>query len=381
MAEPIAVVPLYEEIAQRMRQHIASRRYPSGKLPSHRLLCRLYQASLPTIKSAIGLLEREGLVVSRPRSGVYVAPAAEEKALSRGMVRCINMFVQPWMAEKRPSWWTVREAYFLGANHAALEAGVQLRIEQLTGTTASADGLLSPGFRPWEQACLFVACHSPESFRSLHDLGVPFVVMTHVRQRRPYPYPNHCRIWVDKADGTAQAVDHLAKLGHTRIGYVGRGYCDEADSWLHEQAPHDGFIEGLRRNGLPVVPEYVHQLIGPVVHGRIADAVRRLMSQEDLPTAIVCGGDHQAIECIELARERGLRVPDDLSVVGMNDQPEAAACDPPLTTMRTPSYEAVKSAIHVLTAPGREPWREPLELVHKCELVVRRTTAPPREER
>ena len=378
---------LYEEIAQRLRRHIASGRYASGKLPSHRELCRSYQASLPTIKSAIGLLEKEKLVVSRPRSGVYVTDSGVRRARSAGLVRCINMFLPSHFEEIEHPYWTVRESYLLGANHAAHDAGVQLRIDHIRdgrpvidyveGGHSATGNVLSPAYRPWEQACLFVACDCPDVFRSLHESGVPFVIETHVPQRRPYPYPNQCRTWVDKADGTARAVDHLAALGHSRIGYVGRGYCEDADSWLHEQAPHDGFIEGMRRNDLPVVPERVKQLIGWVTPARVEPEVKALMALAELPTAIVTGGDMTAIHCIGLARERGLRVPEDLSVVGMNDQPEAARSDPPLTTMRTPNYEVTRAAIRVLTAPGREPWREPLELVHKCELVLRATTAPP----
>jgi len=386
VVESAAPATLYEEIAQRMRQHIAAGRYASGKLPSHRQLCRLYQVSLPTIKSAIGVLEREDLVVSRPRSGVYLTDSAQRRALSAGMVRCINMFL-PSHFEAEHAYWHVRESYLMGANHAAHDAGVQLRlsymqhgkpaIDYMLGGEPATGEVLSPNYRPWEQACFFVACNCPDIFQSLYERGVPFVIETHVRQRRPYQFPNHCRTWVDKADGAAQAVDYLAKIGHTRIGYVGRGYCVNPNSWLHEQAPCDGFLAGMRRNRLEIVPEYVKQLIGWARPTQVEPEVRELMSLPDLPTAIVTGGDMTAIHCIELARERGLRVPQDLSVVGMNDQPEAAMCDPPLTTMRTPHYEATRAVIRALTAPGREPWREPLELVHKCELVVRGTTAPP----
>jgi len=364
MGESPVTVPLYEEIAQRIRQHIAAGRYPFGKLPSHRDLCRIYTVSLPTIKSAIAMLEAEKIVVARPRSGVYVSDGGRRRARAARMVRCINMFLPEHMAGEHP-YWTVRESYLLGAIHAAHETGVPLRldymrsgkpiIDYMEGGHPGTGHVLSPEYRPWEQACLFVACDCPQIFGALHEEGVPFVIETHVRQRRPYRFPNHCRCWVDKADGTARAVDYLAGLGHTRIGYVGRGYCESPDSWLHEQAPHDGFLEGMARNGLTVRPEWVKQLVGKAVPTRIEPEVQELMSLEDLPTAIVTGGDMTAIHCIELARRRGLRVPDDLSVVGMNDQPEAATYDPPLTTMRTPHYEATRDAVRVLAAPGREP--------------------------
>lgn len=388
MTDHTPTVALYEEVAQKIRRNIVSGRYPTGRLPGQRELCRLYNVSPPTIKSAIELLEAEGIVSTRERSGVYLTKAAARKVEASGIIRCINMFLPAHFIKNEHPYWTVSESYLMGANHAAHKAGVLLRMDYISGGRpvipdyiegGSTDSglVLDPSLRPWEQACIFIGCDCPEIFQKLYEMAVPFAIESHVEQRRPYHFSNHMRVWVDKFDGTARAVDHLVELGHRRIGYVGRGYAEDPDSWLYEQSPHDGFIEGMRRNGLKVEPQLVKQRIGWSNPLMIEPEVEELMSLPDLPSAIVTAGDLTAIHCIQLAHERGLSVPEDISVIGMNDQPDAATCDPPLTTMRTPHYEATRDAIETLVAPRHEPWREPFNLVFKCKLVQRATTAPP----
>jgi LacI family transcriptional regulator len=222
-----------------------------------------------------------------------------------------------------------------------------------------------------------VDCNAPALFRALHEARVAFVQQTFVQPRKTYDFPDHCRNWVDKAEAMSRAVEFLVQLGHTHIAYAGRGYSESPRYWLREQAPHDGFLEGMRRSGLVVRPEFDQQLVGTREKVRLDEAFSAILSGARPPTAVLCSGDWVAIRVIELARERGLRVPRDLSVVGMNDEPDAARHDPPLTTMRIPSYEQTCASIHVLADPAREPWREPFEIVQTCDLVVRGTTAPP----
>lgn len=377
MGERVRNWTLYETVANRLRQNIASGRYPSGKLPSQRELCRLYQASLPTIQNAISLLIKEKLVAVRPRSGIYVTASARRRSRRPGLARCVCLYLPPYMQARQHAW-SVREDYLLGANHAAHDAGVQLRVDYYDERLRDPDSVLSPDFSPWEQGCVFVDCNAPGLFRKLSEAGIPFVHQTYVRARVFHAFPNHCRNWIDKADAVARAVDYLVQLGHTHIAYVGRGYSVAPDYWLREEAPHDGFVEGMQRNGLLVRAEFDRQLQGTREGLDMAQVYAQVMQDPPrAPTAIVCSGDWIAIELAALAKDRGVRVPQDLSLVGMNDEPDAVRHEPPLSTMRVPGYEQTRASIRVLTDPARAPWPEPIELVQRCELIVRATSAPP----
>ncbi|MEU9267154.1 substrate-binding domain-containing protein [Streptomyces sp. NPDC048251] len=102
-----------------------------------------------------------------------------------------------------------------------------------------------------------------------------------------------------------------------------------------------------------------------------------LFAQEDSPTAVVVATDVAAFGVIEAARAHGLRIPDDVSVVGFDDTTAASTCVPPLTTVRQPFVEIGRAALRTLL---RLAAREPLDS-HRVELatqlVVRASTAPP----
>src|SRR5581483_7312733 len=102
-----------------------------------------------------------------------------------------------------------------------------------------------------------------------------------------------------------------------------------------------------------------------------------LLTRPDRPTAIVCGNDLQAMGVYEAARRSGLRVPQDISVVGFDDIPAAAWCAPGLTTIRQPLTDMGETAAHMVLslAAGQPPAQHRVEL--GTALVVRESTVPP----
>jgi LacI family transcriptional regulator len=106
------------------------------------------------------------------------------------------------------------------------------------------------------------------------------------------------------------------------------------------------------------------------------DAARELLVGDDRPTAVFAANDTSAIATIEVARELGLRVPDDLSVVGFDNIPESALCTPPLTTIEQPIRTMGHHAVEMLIRLIRD---DPPEITHitlATRLVVRQTTRP-----
>lgn len=172
---------------------------------------------------------------------------------------------------------------------------------------------------------------------------------------------------VHNHDGAHAAVAHLIGLGHRRIGHL-RGRTD-LESALQREA---GYRRALAESGIPFDPALV-------VHGgyRAADSTagaHRLLDLADRPTAVFAANDLSAIEMMRVAAERGVHVPQDLSVVGFDDVPEAASHDPQLTTVRQPLHEMGMIAVRVLLAMLDEGSQEDVRL--PAELVVRASTAP-----
>jgi DNA-binding LacI/PurR family transcriptional regulator len=173
---------------------------------------------------------------------------------------------------------------------------------------------------------------------------------------------------LDTEHGTDLAVDHLLSLGHRRIG--------------HLASDIDGETFRIRRAHLLTRLEQAGLEPGPHAQApfRFEEAGRaglELLDAPDRPTAVFCDDDILAGGVYLAARERGLRIPDDVSVVGFDDLPFARVFEPPLTTIKIDAGELGATAFELLAAmmAGEPP---PPGRILPVELVVRGSTAPPR---
>lgn len=180
------------------------------------------------------------------------------------------------------------------------------------------------------------------------------------------------RVIVDDVAGGGAAVQHLVDLGHRRIGYI--------SDWLYNpfnftssRDRYQGYRQVLDAAGIPFRPEY-H---GQAEHGR---SEARLLAEQMLalperPTAIFAASDTQAMGILEAARDAGLRVPADLSVIGYDDIEIAEYLG--LTTMRQLLYESGQLGVELLLDTLEGLNVAPVCRVLPTELIVRVTTAPP----
>jgi DNA-binding LacI/PurR family transcriptional regulator len=177
-------------------------------------------------------------------------------------------------------------------------------------------------------------------------------------------------------DATAQiAMEHLLSLGHRRIAYIGGSLEDQLDF----AAPLDrlrGYRAAMRQAGLP--RERSWEAVGDfTVRGGVA-AMRLLLETRQRPTAVFAASDEMAIGAVHALREAGLRVPEDVSVIGIDDHEMAEFFE--LTTVAQPVHEQGQLAAGLLLdALAADPARlaRPQELIVPTRLLVRKTTAPP----
>jgi len=201
---------------------------------------------------------------------------------------------------------------------------------------------------------------------SVTDATIP-VVAVDPHTGRPGP----STVEADNVGGARAATQHLIELGHRRIAHV-RGRTDLVSAQLREQ----GYREALEAAGLTFDPELVR--VGGYRAAETTDAARKLLTRPERPTAVFAANDLSAIRVMEIARELGLRVPEDLSVVGFDNVPEAANAVPALTTVAQPLHqmgaEAVRLLLGLLAGVTSEE-----HLLLPATLVVRASTAPPEE--
>ena len=172
----------------------------------------------------------------------------------------------------------------------------------------------------------------------------------------------------DNVVGARTATEYLISLGHRRIAHI-RGRTDLESAQLREA----GYRQSLEAAGIPFDPRLVRD--GNYRGPQTDDAARELLTSSDRPTAIFAANDLSAIRVLNVAAELGIRVPEDLSVIGFDDVPEAATATPPLTTMAQPLKEMGAQALQILLdlLSGGDVARH----VHlPAALVVRASTGP-----
>jgi DNA-binding LacI/PurR family transcriptional regulator len=172
---------------------------------------------------------------------------------------------------------------------------------------------------------------------------------------------------VDERHAGYVATQHLISLGHRRIGFVAG-----PAMYLPTREKAAGRAEALRDAGLKD---------GLVAHGDFSleggrRALRSLLAHDDPPTGVICSSDVIAIGVVQEARRRGLRVPEDISVVGFDGIDAADWIEPPLTTVEQPIGAIASTAVELLESVVEEPRAFRPRVLLQPKLRVRGSTAP-----
>jgi len=216
-------------------------------------------------------------------------------------------------------------------------------------------------------ACVVTVAQLSEHEREqLRTKDIPFVVFDPTHE-----LPDDVAfVGATNWSGGRSATRHLAGLGHRRIGMIAG-----PDRILFCRARFDGYRSALEAAGLPVDPALVVRAELSQEGGHAA--ARELLSRPDRPTAVFACNDLQALGVYQAARRAGLRIPEDLSVVGFDDLPLTALTDPPLTTVHQPLAEMAVAATEMALALGRGEHPSQVGVELATTLTVRESTAPP----
>ena len=175
-------------------------------------------------------------------------------------------------------------------------------------------------------------------------------------------------IAVDNIAGGRTAGDYLVSLGHKRIATVTGNLNTQGGNHRHE-----GFTKILRERQVPLPEEYVFK--GDYSRRSARAAGEAFLKLPERPTAIFVASDDMALEIITVIMENGLRVPEDISVIGFDDNPACLFGPIALTTVRQPLFKMAEDSVHLLSAiiAGKEKTRK--KIVLTPELVIRESCA------
>ncbi|MDI9242750.1 LacI family DNA-binding transcriptional regulator [Fusibacillus kribbianus] len=179
--------------------------------------------------------------------------------------------------------------------------------------------------------------------------------------------PETSSITLDFNQAVTDALDHLYQLGHRDIGYLG-GLEYLADGTLFPDSRKKTFIDYCESHDIRYVPYLREEQFSSEAGYRM---MLELISSGKLPTAVFAASDPIALGALKALREEGLRVPDDISLIGFDDISLCQMTSPPLTTVHAPAYEMGQYGAGIVYHLLREPSGTALHIKMPCRLVIR----------
>ncbi len=257
--------------------------------------------------------------------------------------------LEPFSAEllkgaARAIHWTGWELFvYSGGGHLREQVGWERKyLSRLNGTLADGTILVTPTVTDVTSAAPVVAV-DPHAGMS----GLPTVASQNL-------------------EGAVKATEYLIGLGHRRIGFIA-GRPDLESARLREH----GYRRALEQAGIPYDPNLVR--VGSYTKEATEAPAHELLELAEPPTAVFAANDMSAIEIMEVARELGLSIPEDLSVIGFDNIPESALANPPLTTIDQSIQQMGFEAAELLVALIDDPAMEPAHVTLPTNLVVRQS--------
>jgi LacI family transcriptional regulator len=169
----------------------------------------------------------------------------------------------------------------------------------------------------------------------------------------------------DDFNGTLQSTRYLIGMGHSHIVFAG----DLSYPWLHRR--FEGYKQGMRENRLKPVSIMARNSQSFVDFGE--KSVERILARRPRPTAAVAGNDEIAYGLWRSLQRHGIKVPDDISLVGFDDREEAVLMDPPLSTVRVHKEEIGETCMKMLLERLHHPRMTFSQRILPTELVIRGT--------
>lgn len=200
----------------------------------------------------------------------------------------------------------------------------------------------------------------------LAALNIPVITIDQRGKHAEFP-----SIATDGYEGARMAVQHLAALGHQRIGFIAGD-----ERLVSAQERHRAYTDTLAQ--LDIARDTQLVVAGGFTQAGGFAAAQKLLALESPPTAIFAANDMSAFGAIAAIREAGMKVPDDISVVGFDDIPNAAHFHPPLSTVRQPLNQMGRAAVNALLAQIAGIDAVSPQIWLPTELVVRASTAAPK---
>lgn len=174
---------------------------------------------------------------------------------------------------------------------------------------------------------------------------------------------------IDQNKGAYIGINHLIQKGHRKIAYCTGGLFDEQGK---DKDRNQGFQKALKEAGIMINPKWIFVNQHTIEDGK--RVIKQILEMDDRPTAVFTGSDEVAGGMMIEAKEHGLTIPDDIAIIGFDDQPIAELLDPQLTTIRQPVNQMGEKAVELIIGLLNNPEKRISSFELPIELVIRKST-------
>jgi len=349
--------PFYKQIAKDIKRKIESGEIQPGEsIGSQRKLTDFYKVSMITIKKAILELITEGVLFTRIGKGTYVS-RQKKKIISEhnsiGLV--LNDLKSPYFS-----------MIAHGVEQNASEHGYNLLLANTTGEEAKEDAQIRHYMKSGVDGLIIASMNhlykATPMIRSLHANKFPYVIVSFIEDDDIYQVGTNHKL------GAFMATEHLVKLGHKKIGYI-----NAEKGNLLGRIRKSGYLEALKKYNIPMNEEFIFHF---PYFGEKNDynsgymIAQRFVKMKNRPQAVFAYNDLSALGFEKALTEKGLKIPEDVAIVGFDDIERSCYCQVPLTTIKQPTEQIGRVAVEkVLSLINKEETR--MKTILKPELVIR----------
>jgi DNA-binding transcriptional regulator YhcF (GntR family) len=324
--------PKWQQVLTDVENRLRHGEYqPGDPFPTLGQLAQQYGVSDITVRRVFRELKSKGQIVTNGRLGTFVASSKKRQPL----------FICGPQTQGQPASASGQDVEFYNRFYAYYHQQHLDKVFELR--TLSTDFCMqNPQFVA--DATLFVMMESlltvrdnsavvdPQKLAFFQDHGRSIVFRSLLG-----PIPGLRQVGIDLRDGVKQTTRHLIKQGHKHLAILTGSL---SNLWFKPR--FEGFLDELAQHGLPCDPAYIHVTKG-LDPAQDYAAMDKLMALSPRPTAVVCVNDTRALHVLEYCRNKGLRVPQDLAVTGLDNSLEGLMVSPSLTTLDHRLDEMVRS--------------------------------------
>jgi GntR family transcriptional regulator of arabinose operon len=361
--------PAHRRISDEIAARIESGQYLTGaKLPSEPRLAAEFRVSRGTLRQALASLRQLGFIDSIAGRGTFVRGPRPRVLASRR--RVVGLIVPSVTRPALPEVLTAIEDELHGK-------GYSLLVGTSGNTGEQEKGRLHRILREGVSGLIVLPMDGrpdPAAYRQLLDEAFPLVLID-----RHIVGLSLDAVLPDNVGGAFVAVSHLIELGHRRIAFISSD--NVTTTSVVERLM--GYQQALRASEIQVEPEMIFTRLPAIPPDGIdedrviednARRIARFLSSRPLPTAVFALHDRIAISVLEASAELGLRVPEDLAIVGFDDDPLAQTLRVPLTTIAQPRDQIGRTAARMIADRIEGRRTETARIVLPTQLVIRRSS-------